>query len=188
MFKVWWVRLVAVLLAYSAGLVAQAKVTIDTTTNYYIVDGRTAQDIRANMNEVRSGKFDAYTKWNIKWRYFYKEAKTSCAISTLDVDVLITYTMPQLATDTSANAAALKRWNSYYPALVKHERGHRELAIQAGLAVEQALLDMGSRRTCDILKEDVDDIAQSIVKSYGTKQVNYDEKTNHGMKTGASFP
>ncbi|EIJ41876.1 putative secreted Zn-dependent protease [Beggiatoa alba B18LD] len=179
------------LFALSLLLVAQfaeARPDINTETYYYIVDGKDAKAIRKDLNEKRQGNYDAYTKWSVKWRFFWDKKPDECTINRVTTTVDVKFTLPKLAKDTIANQDAQNRWKRYYKALIDHENGHRDYGIKAANEIEEALLNMDSYETCADLEEAANALAHDIVDENIAENKQYDIDTNHGMNDGAVFP
>lgn len=172
-------------LALPAGAVPPV---VETETTYYTVDGETAQEIRRDMNQKRSGKWDAYTKWYVKWRFFWRETKDECTIKRVKTHVDVQFTLPRLATPTRANADAKRRWRRYYDALIAHENGHRDFGVNAATEIGEALLAINSEPSCDELKRAANALGYRILDRYIAEEKQYDIDTNHGMNEGAVFP
>lgn len=180
LFTIFWLALAA-----SAGAV---QPIVETDTTYYIVDGETAQEIRQDMNQQRPGKWDAYTEWHVKWRFFWDETEEECAINRVKIQVGIEFTLPKLAQPSRANADAKRRWRRYYKALVAHENGHRDFGINAATEIGEALLAMDSEPTCEELTRAGNALGHRILARYIADEKQYDIETNHGMNEGAVFP
>lgn len=168
--------------------VVQAEPAVNTETQYYLVDGENAQAVREDMNAKRSGNFDAYTSWRVKWHFYWNDAKKSCSLTTVKTDVAVKFTLPKLAKNSIADTDAKQRWNRYYRALIAHENGHRDFGVNAATEIENTLLAMGSRSHCKTLETDANALANEIIQRYIADEKQYDIDTNHGMNDGAVFP
>ncbi len=168
--------------------IVYAAPDVNTQTEYYYVDGETAQEIRADMNSKRSGDYDAYTEWYVKWRFRWKSDDTECYLTSVTTTVDVKFSLPKLAEETVANEDAKRRWKHYYHALVEHENGHRDFGVKAANEVEYALSNMGSRRSCSTLETDANKLAKEIVRKFNALEKQYDVDTRHGMNNGAVFP
>jgi predicted secreted Zn-dependent protease len=166
----------------------QAEPVVNTDTEYYIVDGTDAASIREDMNAKRPGKYDAYTSWKVKWRFYWNNQKNSCVLTDVKTDVAIKFTLPKLAKNNQADQYAKRRWNNYYRALIAHENGHRDFGVEAATEIETALLSMGQRSNCKTLETEANELAHDIIAKYGELNKQYDADTRHGMNDGAVFP
>lgn len=180
-------KIFIVLLLLTASSV-QATPVVDTETEYYVVDGKDARAIRADMNAKREGRYDAYTAWHVKWRFFWDKQPNICTIMRVKSTVSVKFTLPKLAEHTIANQDAKNRWNRYYHALIDHENGHRDFGVNAAKEIEAALLDMNSYKNCTTLEKAANALAHKIVNEYIVDEKQYDIDTNHGLNNGAFFP
>lgn len=167
---------------------AQANPVVTTETNYYLVDGKNARAIRQDMNNKRTGKYDALTSWWVKWHFYWNTKAGLCKLTRVTTNVNIKFTLPKLMPESVANEDAKQRWNSYYSALIAHENGHRDLALEAAAEIETALLDMDADDNCNRLEKDANSLAHRIIDDYSALQKQYDLDTNHGINDGAVFP
>jgi len=172
---------------------ATAGPVVDTEKKYYLVNGQTEKEIRTDLNEKtpihEGGKsYDAYTKWDVTWRFWWNESSGACEITKLTTKVDIKYTLPKHAAADSLGAGLKKRWKTYRKALIKHEEGHKDFGINAAKGIEDRINSMGVRLTCKQLEGDANEIGNSILAEYRQLEINYDRETNHGMNDGAKFP
>lgn len=98
----------------------------------------------------------------------------------------ITYTLPNLSKPYT-NKQVANIWELYYPALVKHEKGHGKIAINAARKIEKTLLQMPAYSNCDSLSNKANLKAQEILVHFRPKHVDYDKRTDHGKTEGASI-
>ena len=163
-----------------------AKVKVSKKTIFYSVYGLNGNEIRNSMNSKRSGSYDAYTKWDIKWNYKWKNAGDKCKTSSLDVSIFVSYTLPKWKDEDKAGIDVKKKWSAYYKALLKHEQGHAKIGLKAANEIENILLSL--RADCYSFENIANAKAKAIIKKYGKIEDEYDRSTNHGMKNGAVFP
>ena len=179
--------------AAAFGTPLRAEPVISEEVRHYWIRGETALDLRWDMNakgpKGRWGiPYDAYTKWQVDWRYRWWETPDSCRITSASTRVRITYTLPSWQNYDDAEAALKSRWDRYYKALYEHEKGHRDLGVRAAQEIENAILNVEPRETCSELSKDADAAAQAVLDRYIQLEKQYDRQTNHGAKTGAMFP
>ena len=160
--------------------------------NYYEVTGRTAAEVRRSMNVVRPTdshglRVDARTTWDIHWTYRYQPAPAGCVVTEFNVTLTTAMTLPKYSYLPSAQPLLRTAWNNYYAALIRHEKGHVNIAELAQGAIREA----GPRITaakCSDIAAAIDRRGQEILAQYRTQEVQYDKETNHGMTQGAKFP
>jgi predicted secreted Zn-dependent protease len=177
----------------SRPLAAIAEVETSVNNVYYMVQGDTASDIWADVlakSPVRqNGKqYTAHTKWNVSWQFWWRDSGNSCNISRVTTRLEVTFTLPRLNKTSSIPDSVVAEWDAYYAALFDHELGHRDLGRRAAAEIENQITNMGTRGSCEQLESDANAIGKSVIARYSRIEKDYDQKTNHGLNTGAVFP
>lgn len=172
---------------------AAAGPSVHIETRYYLIAGQTEKEIRNSLNEKtpihESGKnYDAYTKWDVTWRFSWTESQGSCEITKLATKVDIKYTLPRHVAEDSLTNGLKTRWKTYLKALIKHEKGHKDFGVNAAKGIEDRIIDMGARPGCKQLEEEANKIGYSILEEYKQLEKDYDRETNYGVNDGAVFP
>lgn len=171
-----------------------AAPTIDEQRNYYPIHGSNSQELRAQMNTygplVKGKHFDGQVKWYVHWNYhwFHDLGKQNCAITSVDVSVLIQHSIPQWENAAESDKETQDKWRNYLSHLELHESGHATNGKQAAEDIEKALLSTAPKPSCDQLKNELDTTAQNLIKQHEAWDVEYDAKTEHGRSQGAVFP
>jgi len=183
--------LLAPTLASSAGQATNPAIT--TTHNYYTITGSTASQLRQQMNQLgpvqANGKrFDAITRWHVRWSYRYAIHNSRCQITTNQVRAEIAITLPQWRSPARVSGTLVQQWQRYITALQHHENGHRDHGIGAARDVVKALKTFPAYPTCPQLASSADAAMLRIIERYSRKDVEYDRLTNHGATQGARFP
>jgi predicted secreted Zn-dependent protease len=160
---------------------------------YYQVDGSTAEDIwtdiLAKSPVKENGKQHvAYTRWDVNWKFWWLDYGSSCEINKVTTKLDVTYTLPRLKQDASIPQSVTAHWEKYYAALLDHEHGHKRLGVKAAIEIENLLLNIGPRLSCEQLELDANNMARNVVDKYSRLENEYDRSTNHGLNTGAVFP
>ncbi len=191
-------KLIAVLWLFSvwAGATCEplgAEPVISEVVQHYRITGNTAQDLRWEMNQKGPGgengkRFDAYTGWRVNWNYRWWENSDICRLTSVTTRVRVTFTLPAWQNYSSADPGLKQKWNRYYKALYEHEKGHRDFGIQAAREIERSILNVSSRKNCDLLERDANAAAEATLDRYIILEKQYDVRTAHGAKTGAIFP
>jgi len=183
------------LLLVFCSLPLAAITAAETSVNnvYYIVEGNTAEDIWADIiaeSPVQhNGKQHvAHTRWNVNWQFWWLDGGSSCEISKVTTKLDVTYTMPRLKKTSSMPDSVIAHWDKYYSALFEHELGHKDLGSRAAIEIEDQILNMGPRGSCEQLELDANKIGKNVIDEYSRIEKDYDRTTNHGLNTGAVFP
>lgn len=160
---------------------------------YYMVEGKTAEDIwtdvLAKTPVHQNGKrYAAHTKWNVSWQFWWLDNGNSCEISKVTTGLEVTYTLPRLKQTSSMPDSVVAHWDKYSAALFDHELGHKDLGSRAAIEIENKILNMAPRDSCERLESDANEIGKSMISKYSRFEKDYDRTTNHGLNTGAVFP
>ena len=178
---------------YSLPLAAIAETETRVNNVYYMVEGETAEDIwtdvLAKTPVHQNGKrYAAHTKWNVSWRFWWLENGNSCEITRVTTGLEVTYTLPRLKQTSSMPDSVVAHWDKYYAALFDHELGHKDLGSRAAIEIENKILNMAPRDSCERLESDANEIGKSMISKYSRIEKDYDHTTNHGLNAGAVFP
>ena len=158
---------------------------------YYSVTGTTEQEIRNSLNKnspvrVGNNRFDAYTSWNVSWRYTFLKEGQHCKLSQVTTSVVVEQILPRLISVLSPELQI--KWDNYYEALLRHEEGHKNFGIDAAQHIERKLKTISPQPTCKQLERNSNSAAKRILDFYVQKEKEYDKRTNYGAKEGATFP
>ena len=172
-----------------------ASPIIDDQKIYYKVNGLTSQDIRNDLNvsspTIQEKHYDGKTNWYISWTYQWDHnlGRQTCKVTIANVKILIKTYLPQWESESVSNDTALKtKWDTYLANLTTHEEGHVNNGEKAASEIEKAFLDTPEQADCIALKDQLDKTAKQIIQEHKEWDVNYDEKTHHGVTQGAVFP
>lgn len=168
--------------------------TVSIETVYYDVGGKTPAEIRRQLNKHRPApegeggeSYDARAEWDIGWSYTYERAADRCTVSSAEVDLRVTYTLPRWTGADTAKSAMLDRWNRYMAALQRHEEGHKDIAVRTAEKVQQAI-ETSPAFPCDGIAAGLRARVDEVLKVARQAQVEYDRITRHGETQGARFP
>jgi len=177
----------------SLPLAAIAETETRVNNVYYMVEGYTAEDIWADILaktpvQQNGRQYAAHTKWNVSWQFWWLDGGSSCEISGVTTELEVTFTLPRLKQTSSIPDSVLAQWDQYYAALFDHELGHKDLGSRAAIEIENQILNMAPRDSCEQLESDANEIGKSVIARYSGIEKDYDRTTSHGLKTGAVFP
>jgi len=172
---------------------AEASPQVHIATKYYTVHGRTAQEIRRDLNKhgVRSsdGKtYDAHTRWYVQWRFDFRNEGSRCALRGVRTSVDVTYTLPRWVDGAKAPEELWNQWQRYMRNLKTHEDGHRDIGVAAAEEIDKALNGLEPAANCREAESKANALAQNIIDKFRSKENFYDLRTAHGMLQGATFP
>lgn len=132
----------------------------------------------------RSGQpFHGHTAWHVDWKYHHARRPDGlCGITTVDVRLHVTVTLPRLK-EAPADIAA--QFTRYAAALEAHEEGHRRVGRIAADQVHSALLARPPAASCQALEAEANRAANDVIERAKRKDVDYDRDTRHGCTQGA---
>lgn len=171
-----------------------SQANISLKTNYYTVKGKTAEELRAHMNRLgpldplSNRRYDAYTAWNVQWRYRTVNKNNRCYLHSPTVNTSITMTLPQWNLSANTSGQLKQKWSTYIQALLNHENGHKQHGISAGEEILQLLRQINSYSSCQSLQQAANQTGHDIISKYSQKDIIYDQKTRYGATQGAVFP
>ena len=160
---------------------------------YYDVEGFNEKELVCQLREKGcrtkdGGTYDSITRWRIMWDYNHERTANGCAVDDFQASIAITYTFPRWVETDGVSATLLDRWKRYLMNLVAHEKGHRDMAIDAAIDLSFDISDLPPFPRCS----DLDRAIRSFVRQR-TEKLNedsriYDAATGHGATQGAAFP
>ena len=138
---------------------ALAQPVESMSVSYYAVKGVTVNELVRSLNRHRAGGSWAYTSWRV--------TRPGCSIK-----LVIRQTLPKWVDRNRASSTVQKKWNRFYAALLAHEAQHVQIARSAAAAA-------------DVLSCSAD--YTRVVRQWAASERAFDERTQHGIKTGASL-
>ena len=195
--RFWLPCLLAIALCFSIIVsnpaIAKNSPIISIKTHYYDIQDSSSTQLRSQLNQLgivdpnTGDRFDAYTRWQVRWSYNYLPIGNQCQITNPKVNIDVTFTMPRWNNSANASVELKKRWNRYITALQTHEDGHKNHGINAGKDVLQTLTNLITP-SCQQISNVANQKGQEVIKQYNLKDIEYDRLTNHGLTQGAVFP
>lgn len=170
--------------------VVQGEVTTLRREERYLLRGRTAADLVADLEQrrPRDERFTGWTRWKMKWRFEPNLSGGTCAVAVVDVDLELTTVLPAWEPPVDADPALVAAWDGYLRALEAHEAVHGALARSAADRVHQALSALPGQDDCDRMRDLVNLTGQSEVQRLRLENSAFDTHTEHGASQGAIFP
>lgn len=186
-------RIAACCVLAGTGLSAYAEVTVSDSVDRYSIRGAHEADLRREMSAKGpkggdSRRFDAYTRWNITWRYSYRQDGGQCSIDAVTTGIKVTMTLPEWGDESAAQDRLRKRWPEYIAALTGHENGHRKNGLDAAREIDRGIAALPSQPNCGALGAAANALGNQIIRKYNERDLDYDRSTDHGRNQGARFP
>ena len=138
-----------------------------------------------SASPVREGGkvFHAYTAWDVHWNFSWNtSSSSSCEITSVTTNLSVKMTLPRLSASTPEGAAEFDR---YFPALLRHEQGHRAIALDAANQVDQSITSLPPMTNCQVLEREANRIGMEVLESAKRRDIDYDAATKHGCTQGA---
>lgn len=166
---------------------ARAEVAVQLDQQHYPVSVSRGETLRHALDrsspiEARGQVFYGRTQWQVQWRFWWRSTAQQCAIERTRVEVDVQMQLPFWR---SGDADVRAEFDAFVAALEHHERGHQQLAVAAGRAIDDALLAMPPADHCARLETQANAMAQRLLDDYHAREYDYDFRTNHGETQGA---
>ncbi len=160
---------------------------------YYKVCGICEKDLDCDLKEkcitfTDGKKYDSITIWKINWDYGYNNTANTCKADTFTVNVEVTFRLPKWAPTDKAPQALVDKWDTFVRNLLTHEKGHRDLAVEAAAKLARSVAELPPMETCADLDKNVRALGRERMKELKEEEKRYDVTTNHGRTQGAFFP
>ncbi len=163
-----------------------------TDTRWYDVAGATVDELIQQVSELgprdASGAWGATTAWTFDWTHTLSQSAGACVIDSARVNLRVTFTYPRWLAPGDAAPELVATWARYVAATTLHENGHRDIAVQAGSDLLDAIRAVPAAGSCGELEQRVRSATDRVVASHQRRQERYDERTDHGAAQGAAFP
>jgi len=134
--------------------------TVDVTVEYYDVTEATLSDVIARLNRTRLEGPDAapsqgLTQYSVIPRWQARAAGGACRTESVEVDVVVTITLPRWPAVATRPAREQAGWSTIETAIREHEFVHRDLTYAAGVRLLDELQGVEARG-CRTLSRVVD--------------------------------
>ena len=145
-------------------------------------------ELRRNSPVSRKNQvFHGETEWTLIPNFRWQWVAGKCRVKDVLVQLNGTYTLPKLLKDLPHTSKTRQRFDSYYQALLAHEKGHQDLWLKAGEEIEHLLLNFPPYTSCSEMNDAVKSRIAVIIGRYQQLNRDYDKQTGHGRTQGASI-
>jgi len=163
------------------------------THEYYEINGWGEKELRDQMTRQGTAwsdgkKYDSITRWRVKWDYEYDRSAQSCSAATFQATAEITIRYPRWVRDDDASPETSNKWDVYLSGLVDHEKGHRDMVVEAVEDITHAVAQLPAAPTCAELDRKVRSLCHDRLAKLNDEAKEYDAATLHGAEQGAVFP
>jgi predicted secreted Zn-dependent protease len=177
-----------------AALVAlvPSPVGVHETRRYerYVIHGGSSDSLLAQMEAHGPHDADeiapAVTRSDRRATLQYQSDGSGCRISDVTVALDVTIILPIWEIPHDASPALRAEWERFLGALVRHELGHRAIALEGAEHLAQALERIHGR-SCDQLHAAAEYASRDEAAATRASQIAYDDSTSHGIKQGTAL-
>lgn len=167
---------------------------------FYDVTGSTAEELHDSIitrgPKMGDWPLFALTEWEVRWRVRpplpgmrsrVAAPPGRCAIQGAEVELTTRTVLPRWRPSPQASPTLQAEWDVFLEALKVHETGHRDLGVQAAIAVLRSVRSVRSF-WCGSLVAEADSAAQRTLQHYHEQNVRYDRETRYGETQGVVWP
>jgi predicted secreted Zn-dependent protease len=177
----------ALLLAAACAGAARAEVAESISYVYYDAPVASGQTLLSALNGASSIRqngriYHGYTKWHVRWHFWWQESRSSCRITRVRTTVTSTVTLPRIVGGTAAQKREFERFNA---ALKEHELGHAAIGKEAADTVDREIRALAEKRNCQELERAANGRGNEVIREFQEKEKRYDAETKHGREQGA---
>jgi len=172
--------------------VLKAEIKVAESVKYYIIYPQSPADLRHALEMASPVLFEGktylgYTDSRIGWYLHWYESQQDCRPTAADITVEVTTTLPKLSASVTDKEISAE-FDRFLQALILHESGHRDIAMDAAQQIARELGQLKPRGKCADLTREAEAVVQSILDAHDRIGRDYDERTRFGETQGASVP
>lgn len=143
------------------------------------------EEMRENSPIVDNGKiYFGHTRSDMRWNYGFRLQKGGYAITSAEVAVEITFTLPRRVGVSQTRSRVSSEWERYLASLELHENGHADFAIAEAHRLHARLTAPRVFKTADALRKFVAAEGSAALAASREANSEYDADTNHGATQG----
>lgn len=171
---------------------SQGDVVLREHFEHYQIAPETLEEIKTELRKHspvsrKQQIFHGGTEWNLVPYFRLSKERYLCHIRDVHVELTGTYTLPKLRSRKATASNTKARFDAYYLALMEHEKGHRDLWLDAGEQIERMLKNFEPFYDCQAMANEAKKRISSIIEEFQQKNRDYDTKTDHGRTQGAAI-
>ena len=169
-----------------------AETKVSTIYANYPISGHNIHEIRqdllvSGLKDGHGGVFAAKTSPKFTWKYNFAKTANGCFIKSTDVEVEITYQLPEPSNYEDLNNTDKTEWTRYSTAVYQHEKGHANLSIETAKEIEWEARNILPKSSCGEVARTANMLISNILNNHEHNNLAYDTKTTHGVVQGAVF-
>jgi len=167
------------------------RVHLNEEVRYYDIVGRTENDLLQAMLRgapVSEGsRYFGLTSTEVRFTYRKTSTSIGCELTNIEVHLRVVTTLPRWQPYSGTAYEVERKWRSFDRALLIHENGHKQFALEEAHMI---LLALESLRmpSCETMDAESRTTATRVREMYLRRHRAYDAQTDHGTAQGAVWP
>jgi predicted secreted Zn-dependent protease len=169
------------LAACFAPAIAQAA-SINERTTYFTVRGSTLEQLDRELNRkgptagTAGERHPGATQVAFGGRVTYSPAERSCKVGRTQFTLKLVKILPRWTPTRSSSAATVIIWRTLAQDIARHEEDHARLARSYVRRMENAVRNLGRRRTCAELESAVNATTARYLREHEREQKAFDAR------------
>ena len=170
--------------ALSMAIVPAGSATLSKTYSYFAINGTTLEELQrelatrgpkvANSGERHPGA----TRMEFVTSVGYEQGKRGCRVSKATVRVKASVILPRWHRRKGAGPDVQLIWDTLSADIKRHEESHVSIAKNHARQLENELLALWPKRTCDLMAAQVKATRDRILKLHDQEQERFDRIEN----------
>lgn len=171
---------------------SHSETIVSTKYANYQISGNNINEIQTDLLtkgfKHKSGNiFTAETSAKFAWKYNFTKSQNGCSIKSVDVEVEIIYSLPQLVNYEDLKQDNKTEWGRYANSTYTHEQGHAKISIETAKEIEWEARNIIPKDGCGEMARAANKLISNVLKRHEYKNLAYDNETGHGTTQGAVF-
>lgn len=155
---------------------------VATATQYYDIQGRTVDEILAQLRRKGPSGWAGHTEARVRYRFTTEQQGAGCRLGTYHASLDAQVELPRWTGRDHAPQRLRDWWDRYLSSLERHENGHVRIGLATANEVERLLRATRPASSCEAVKEDVSRRADPVLRRMQLLQDEYDLRTDHGRR------
>jgi predicted secreted Zn-dependent protease len=156
---------------------------------YYVVTGRTVDELLQQLRQATPEKdaedSAARAEQTLDARFELDPLAQGCRLARLHVRLDVVLHLPRWQPEGERPQRLAERWDRMYPALLAHEEGHRDIAVQVARELYDGLRALPAAGDCRDLHRQAQKLLLQARLTHALRDGAYERRTEHGLAQGA---
>lgn len=170
-------------------IISSAKVIVKEKISYYNISGKTGIELHKSMRKNASRQINIeHTLAATVPKMRVKNVKAdvvgrNCVIKSADVYLTITYILPRWTGQKKAKKTVVNSWNKFNKLLVRHEKKHGKITIDAVNSFYKELRRLKGKvsKKCEGFGRTAERRFKRIGKTMAARQRAFDRREGYGL-------